>query len=298
LSLGEAEFLIDAPLNPYLKGFFTLSAGEEGVAIEEAYAEALRGLRFGLGLKAGQYRLGFGRLNAVHPHAYPFLETPTTWATLLPGGEEGWKEPAAQASVLLPTPGTWASTVSADVIRAAEFHPGEEEETRLGALARWSNAFLFGERAALEAGASWATGLDHVEKDLRGHLAGGDFKLKLYLPASSQLVLQGEGAWRLSHAVDSRGDATSEERWGFYAFADWRNGTGWNLGALYDQADSPDDPDLQNRAVTAFTGWSLMEESTVLRLAYTYFLPEDAPEYGRLAFQFLFSMGPHKPHRF
>jgi hypothetical protein len=68
LALGESEFIVNAALNPYLKGFFTLAAGEEGVGVEEAYATLLRGLPWGLGLKAGKYRLGLGKLNPFHPH--------------------------------------------------------------------------------------------------------------------------------------------------------------------------------------------------------------------------------------
>jgi hypothetical protein len=297
LSLGESELILDAALNPYLRGSFTVSAGEEGFEMEEAYAVALRGLGYGLGLKAGKYRLGFGKLNAVHPHAYPFLDVPDAWAALMPGGEEGFNEAAVQASVLLPTPGDWASTVSVDLIEGKSFHP-HEDRTRLGWLGRWSNSLLLGEKAALEAGVSGATGLDAPTGDARGWLAGGDLKVKLYLGGTSQLVLQGEGLFRRSHTVDSAAPGPiSHGQYGFYAFADWKVNR-WNAGLLYDQFQHQEDEDRMDRSVKAFGGFALWEETTLLRAAYGISFPDGGDAVHGLALQFLFSMGPHKPHQF
>jgi hypothetical protein len=299
LSLGECEFILDAALNPYFRGFFTVAAGEEGFEIEEAYATVLRGLGYGLGLKAGKYRLGFGKLNPVHGHAYPFLDTPRGWADLMPG-EEAFTEAAVQLSLLLPTPGNWASTLSADVIEGATFHP-DEEGTRLGGLGRWSNAYLFGDRAALEAGVSAATGMGSIAADARDWLAGGDLKLKFWLPGNSQLVIQAEGAFRRSHESDTAvapAGPSQRGQYGLYAFADYKFANRWNAGVLYDQAERKTLARETDRAVTAFAGFAVMEESTLIRLAYDLSLPDGEDASHGVAVQFLFSMGPHKPHQF
>ncbi len=312
LSLGETEILLEAALNPFFKGYFTVAAGEEGFEMEEAYASVLRGLRFGLGLKAGKYRLGFGALNPAHPHAYPFLETPRAWASLLPGGEEGFNDVAVQASILLPTPGDWASTLSVDLLGGGSFHP-EQDASRPGWLGRWSHSVELGSKGALEAGISGATGIDDAAGELRGYLGGADLKIKLYLPGSSRLVLQGEGAFRRSHAKVGQfgadgtdgaeaavpeGTATEEDRSGFYAFADYSHRGRWNLGLLYDQAEREGDPASVDRSLMAFAGLAILEESTVIRLGYRHVLPEGRDGHPVLALQFTFSMGPHKPHRF
>lgn len=303
LSLGESEFILDAALNPYLKGFFTIAAGEEGFEIEEAYAAVLRGLPWGLGLKAGKYRLGLGKLNPFHPHAFPFLDSPRAWASLMPGGEEGFNEAAVQASILLPAPGDWASVLSADVIQGSGFHPGQDQ-TRLGWLGRWSNSFLLGETGAMDAGISGATGTDVVaqggpaKEDRRGYLAGADLKVKLYLTGSSQLTLQGEGLFRSSHSADSLGAVSSEDRMGFYAFADYRFHTQWNLGVLYDQVERAGDASMTDRSAKAFACFAVLEESTLLRAGYEYYMPEGEDAFQTLSLQLLFSMGPHKPHQF
>jgi hypothetical protein len=297
LSLGETELILEAYLNPYLRGFFTLSGGEEGIGVEEAYASWVKGLPWGLGLKAGKYRMGFGKLNPMHPHVNPFIDPPRAWVSLMPGGEEGFNETALQASVLLPTPGDWASTLSADVIQGAGFHP-DEERTRLGWLGRWSNAFLLGESGALETGVSGATGIDNVAEDLRGYLAGADFKAKFYLEGGSQFTLQAEGMFRRSHAVDSLTGASAEDRTGYYAVADYRYHVHMNFGAMFDQSDRAGDAARVDRAVRVFAGYTMLEESTLLRFAYEYFMPEGEIAVNGVSAQILYSMGPHKAHKF
>jgi len=296
LELGEAEFIMEAALNPYFKGWFTIAAGDEGFEVEEAYGTWVKGLPWGLGMKAGKYRLGFGKLNPVHPHAYPFQETPGAWSSLMPG-EEGFNEVAVQASILLPSPGSWAPLFSVDLLQGGGFHP-DEEKTAFGWLGRFGNSFLLGDGAALEAGVSGATGMDHIEEDLRGYLAGGDLKVKFFSPGSSQLTLQGEGAFRRSHSVDSVAGVASEDRMGFYAFADFRYHTQYNAGVLYDQVERAGDPSLVDRTVTAFVGFAVLEESTLLRAAYSYSMPQGEDGTNALSLQFIFSMGPHKPHQF
>lgn len=217
-------------------------------------------------------------------------------SSLLPG-EEGFNETAVQASMLLPTPGDWASILSVDLLQGSSFHP-DEEETRLGWMGRWSNSFLLGEKGALETGISGATGTDHVGEKLRGYLGGADFKLKFYLPEGSQLTLQGEGLYRRSHTVDSLAGVATGDRMGFYGFVDFRYQTRTNFGVLYDQAERTGEPSQTDRTVRAFVGYTFLEESTIFRAAYEYFIPDWEAAVNTLSMQFLFSMGPHKPHQF
>ena len=298
LNLGEAEFIFDAALNPYFRGAFTVSAAEEGLALEEAYTTVTNGLPWGLGLKAGKYRLGFGKINAVHPHALPFIDPPRSWVSLMPGGEEGFNQTALQVSELLPTPGTWASVVSADVIQGDAFHP-EDARTRLGWLGRWSNSVLVGDGLAVEGGVSGATGMDEIDSRSRGYLLGADAKAKFYLPGSSQLTLQAEGAFRKSHATDTlTGTVPSESRNGFYAFADYRYQTQYNGGVLVEQWQREGASSRTDRSVKVFAGYAVLEESTLFRVAYEHFLPDGGSAVNTVSAQLLFSMGPHKAHQF
>jgi hypothetical protein len=299
LRLGEAELVFDAYLNPFLKGWFTVAGGEDGFALEEGYASLVRGLPWGLAMKAGKYRLGFGKLNPYHPHTYPFIESPRSLQSML-FGEEGFNETAVQVSALLPTPGTWASTLSADLLEGRRFHQGQEG-TRLGGLGRWSNDFLIGESAAFQTGISGATGIDNLDRESRAYLAGADAKARFMVSPHSQLTLQAEGVMKYSHVADTvTGGNPGEERAGFYAYADYRHRTRWNGGLLYEQWDGEEDVSVVDRAIRVFAGYAVLEESTLLRLAYERLLPgaDGADPVNTVTLQLVFSMGPHKPHQF
>jgi hypothetical protein len=300
LTLGEAEVVLDAALNPFINGNFTFSGGEDGVGVEEAYTSVVKGLPGGLGIKAGKYRLGFGKLNPNHPHSYPFLDTPHAWVSLIPGGEEGFNETALQISDLLPTPGDWASTISVDLLEGKSFHP-DQEATRLGWLGRWTNAFLLGEQGALETGLSGAWGTDNTIHDAFGYLFGGDVKAKFYLAGSSQLTMQAEAVYRHGHVpqADSLPERPGiENRSGWVALCDYRYHTQWNIGGLAEQWDRENEVNRTDRAFKLFVGYAVLEESTLLRAAIEKHLVAGGDDIHTLSLQLLFSMGPHKAHTF
>lgn len=298
LKSGEVEIVLDAYLNPYVKGWFTLSGGADGLGVEEAYATVVKGLPWGLGLKAGQYRLGFGKSNPTHPHALPFIDPPRSIVSLLPGGEEGFNETGIQVSGFLPTPGSWASTVSGDVLQGREFHPGDDR-TRLGWLGRWANDFLIGDATALETGVSGATGIDSIGPDTRAYRLGADAKAKFYLPGSAQLTVQAEGVFSHAHVADSTsGPFAAENRVGGYAFFDYRFHIQYNGGMLYEQWEREGNPAAVDRSVKVFAGYAVLEESTLIRLACEHYMPDDGPAVNTVSAQLLFSMGPHKAHQF
>ena len=302
LKLGETEIVLDAYLNPYFKGWLTLSGNPDGVGLEEAYASMVKGLPWGLGVKAGKYRLGFGKINPSHPHVYPFITPPRSLVALLPGGDEGFNETSMQVSELLPTPGDWASTLSVDLIEAKSFHPGQDW-TRLGWLGRWSNNFLLGEQGALETGLSAATGDDVAREWENAFIWGADVKAKFYLPTASQFTIQAEWILNQGHFTDTanslEGSAgvSRQNRWGWVALANYRYHTQFNGGMMFEQWKNQD-PLTTDRAVRAFLGYDVLEESTLLRLSYEYFMPEVGDPISTVTLQLLFSMGPHKAHRF
>jgi hypothetical protein len=189
--------------------------------------------------------------------------------------------------------------VSADVLQGNSFHP-DDDRNRIGWLGRWSNAFLLGERGgALEAGVSAATGVDDIGANARGWLLGVDTKAKLPVGVAGWVTLQGEAAFRRSHASDTTG-ATPEtqDRSGFFALTDYRPLPRWNGGALYEQWQREGDPSAVDRAARVFAGYAVMEETTLLRVSLERYMPDGGSAVHTISAQLLFSMGPHKAHRF
>jgi len=299
LNLGETEFVFDAYLNPYAKGMFVFSVGTGGFSTEEAYLNIIKGIPDGMALKGGKYRVGFGLLNPVHPHAYPFIDTPRSLAALLPGGEDGFNDVGAQASFFLPSVGNWASTITGDVLNGSSFHP---DETKASAawVCRLGNSFLFNDSIPLEVGFSATQGTNNVQWNTRTGVYGGDVKTKLPLTGQANLTLQGEYLYNSSSIVvdSTTGHFDTVNRSGLYTFANLQFRQRYNAGIMYDQYQPQENSTGIDRSVKVFLGYALMEETTLFRVAYERFFPGGADPVNTVSFQVLFSMGPHKPHQF
>jgi hypothetical protein len=296
LDLGETELVFDSYLNPYAKGTFVFTAGPDSFGTEEAYIDVIKGLPDGLALRGGKYRLGFGKLNPVHPHVYPFIEAPRVLAAMLPG-DDGFNDVGTRASYFLPV--DWASEISADVIKGGVFHP-DETKPAAAWVAHWNNSLIVGDATPLDMGVSATRGTNNVRWNTATAVYGADVKTKLPLPGQRTLTLQGEYFYNDSDVVTSTatGGAARSGRQGFYAFADLKLSQRWNAGLIYDQYNPPENKAYTDRALKVFAGFALLEETTLLRASYEEFKAQNAPVSRTVMLQVLFSMGPHKAHQF
>jgi hypothetical protein len=325
LDPGETEIFFDAALNPYARGTFTIAFAEEGAEVEEGFFVLNRLLPANLALKAGKYRLGFGKLNPVHPHADPF---PQRFRVLgyLPG-EESFNETAVQVSALLPLGADASLTASVDGMRGRGFLIEREssgasndpletgdgdraEEPRAAVLGRLSGFVPFGERSGVELGVSATQGTNNVAAGTRTTALGADLKVKWWNSPSSYLVLQGEvlrldreaAAWDSSTAAYASEDVDPV---GFYAFADYNWNRRYNLGASVERSQQPTADKTWDSAFGVFAGLALMEETTAFRIGWERFQPgtpegasEDPEAIHTFTLRVVFSMGPHKAHAF
>ena len=326
LEPGEVEVVFDDYLNPYARAFFTLALDEEGLELEEGYFSLERGLPLGLALKGGKYRVGFGKLNPQHAHQYPFAERPRVLAAYLPG-EESFNEVGASLSGRIPMPGEFSLTAAADVLQGDSFRIEREpsgaaddplagpdgdraEEPRLALAGRLSGFAGLGEQSGLEVGLSAAHGTNNVAAGTRTTVYGGDVKAKLWTSLRSYLVLQGEvlGEDLERAGWDEATGAYVAERvrpWGGYAYADYGFNERYNAGGLVEryQRAEPDEP--WDTACKLFVGFALMEETTAFRLDWDHYRPGrpagaaiDPPAVNTVTLRVIFSLGPHKAHRF
>jgi hypothetical protein len=216
-------------------------------------------------------------------------------AKILPG-EESFDDIAAEASTLIPVIGTWAITVSADALEGRSFHPDERSIAHAW-LAHMSNTFSI-ESANFDIGASITQGVNNVAADTKTMVFGADAKFKVIVSPSFFLTLGSEYLYKLSEIIDDEGEKRNDDRYGFYAYVNNDFSTHYNAGLLYEQYQNPDDRQIIARAIKPFVGFSVLEESTVLRVSYEYFFSENTQHTNTVELQFLFSMGPHKAHQF
>jgi hypothetical protein len=330
LDAGETEIVFDDYLNPYARGFFTLAFGEEGAEVEEGFFTLLRGLPGGLALKGGKYRVGFGKLNPVHPHAYPFAERFRLLAAYLPG-DEAFNETGAQLSARLPVPGDWSVTASADWLKGDSFRIEREPsgapndpvdpanlgpdgdrpgEPRPGVLGRLSAFAPIGDRSGLELGLSAVQGTNNVAAAARTLVLGGDVKLKYWTSPNAYLLVQGEvvrldrdeAGWDEIAAAYTKGE---QKATGGYLYADYNFRIRYNVGASYERFQEPTLDQTIHQAFGAHAGFALLEETTAFRLDWNRFMPGTPPgvspspdAVNTVTLRVIYSMGPHKAHQF
>jgi hypothetical protein len=323
LDVGETEFVYDDYLNPYAKGFFTVSLAKEGISLEEGYFTLLRGLPLGLTLRGGKYRVGFGKLNPMHPHAVPFAERFGVMAYL--PGSEAFNETGVQLSARLPAPGDWSFTASGDVLQGDTFRiarvpsaaPNDpllaegdrEQEPRPGVVGRLSAFGQIGDRSGMEFGLSATHGTNNVAAATRTTVLGGDAKLKLWMSANAYVLVQGEllhldredAGWDGTAAAYTHATTRTS---GGYLYADYNFRTRYNLGASYERFGDPY-VDATNQAVGAFAGLALLEETTAFRADFVHAMPGTpagttvTPDaVNTVTVRVIYSMGPHKAHQF
>jgi hypothetical protein len=318
LDPGETEVVFDAYLNPYAKGFFTLAIGDEGLGLEEGFFHLLRGLPGGLALKGGKYRAGFGRLNAVHPHAYPFAERFGVLAAYLPG-DEALNETGLSLSDRVPLAGDASVNASLDWLQGnslrVERTPSDDpadpllgdggdlaERSRPAFLGRVSSFAMLGERSGLEVGASFLRGTNNVAARSVTTVAGADAKAKLWTSPRSYLLVQAEAlALRREEAawMPGRGYETSRVTpAGGYVYADYNFETRYNVGGSFERYQEPAPDEPWTEAFGLFAGFALLEETTAFRGDWVRRSPDGGDVVDTFTLRVIYSMGPHKAHQF
>ena len=326
LEAGEVEAVFDAYLNPYAKGFFVLALDDGEIELEEGYFTLVRGLPGGLALKGGKYRVTFGKLNPLHPHAVPFAERPRVLAAYLPG-DESFDEVGVSLSERIPLPGTFSLTATGDwlqgdtyrIPREASGAPNDPllldpaggdraEEARPAFVGNLSGFGQLGERSGYEVSLSATGGTNNVAAGTQTKVYDAAAKLKWWTAANSYLLMQGEllrldredAVWDETAAAYT---STTVEPMGGYVYADYNFSPRWDVGAFFEHFEEPTAAKVANQAFGAFAGLSLMEETTSFRLEWNRFAPGDGSilsddDIDTVLLRVIYSMGPHKAHSF
>jgi hypothetical protein len=297
LSLGETELVMDAALNPYSKGMFIFSIGEKGFEIEEAYASISQGLPLNLSVRTGKFRCPFGKWNAVHPHAYPFISVPHVLnpeeAGLLPGGES-FNDVGVELSSLIGIGENWTGQLTGDVLQGNSFHPDTSSQ-KPAWLLHASNFFQIRGKWACEIGGSLSHGSVDPAVGTQVEIAGVDFKTQYTSSTGPKWITSGE--W-IRRWFDGSGSAAHLSTDGYFVFSDYQFSIRQNAGVIYEQYRNTADPSIIRQSLKPFWGFRLLEESTVIRASYEWEWTSAGETVQTAEIQFLFSMGPHKPHTF
>ncbi len=321
-SFQELELVASAYLNPFARADVVMTlpgpdvdAGKLG--IEEVYATVVRGLPLDLNVRFGKYRAEFGKLNVVHPHAWPFVTQPLVEQRFL--GEDGLNDLGISASILLPT-GEVYTKLTVDLLRGSAIGGTTGiKDTTAGAKPTYANSarltgfFTLDDENDLEVGVSGYTGIHDPYARDRFWYINADAKYKYRPSLYTSLVVQGEYLFNTRNAgqdpegfrfIDNNGNPVTRtiNTSGMYVYADFQFFKIYNIGARFDWAEAPYTTDDRARAVSIFAGYYPVEETLGLRLQYQNTRLEKpwsaAVSTNSIALQALFSLGPHKAHPF
>ncbi len=316
-TLEELEIGLQAYVNPYARGDIFLSI--EGIdhpefGVEEAYVTFLKGLPLDMNVRLGKYRVEFGKLNMLHPHARPFVGEPLVVERFL--GEGGLNDLGASMSFLLPT-GDLYSRISFDMLTGRSvtvLDPGAfEQGGGAGLIDTTSNTLYWAqagramtfvplsENSDIEIGVSALTGIHDPYAKLRFWYWNLDFKYKWKPNDLTSLTLWGEGLLN-SRRMSTQDGEKSLSSTGFFVYGDYQFLKTFSVGARVDYAESPYSSDDQASGFAFFAGYYPVEETLAIRLQYqrTTYSGIGGASYAvnALALQVMFSMGPHFAHIF
>jgi hypothetical protein len=319
LEFHELEIGASGYLNPFARAdiFLGIHGVEGPIEVEEAYMTLLRGLPLGLQMKVGQYLADLGKLNTQHSHQWSWMERPLMLKEVF--GDDGLKDVGINLSCLLPV-GASAWTISAHALKtgglAVHHHheeDGDENEAEtvrsdIAVLSRISAFVPLGETTFLETGASLLRSEHEPAENRYATLANLDFKLKWRPDIFRSLTFVAEflGNSRTVCAEESSEDSaslhdeTSDVRsFGAFTAVDFQFWRRWNAGAFYDYTQCAKNENVYQCGYGVFAGFALAEETSRFGLVLRRHEASDISDpFYSATLQFLWSLGPHKPHPF
>lgn len=292
--LREAELGFQSAVDPFTRADFFLSAGPEGLDLEEGYLTWLA-LPAGLQAKVGKFRADLGKFNRTHPPETPFADRPLAAEAWL--GGEGLSTQGVSLSAIVPNPlgvyldATANAGTAPDSSEGALWQPDRRGD--LLVVGRTSAFLPLGDASDVNFGASYANALANPALRADGNRAQTgvlDVTLHWKNPRRSiyrSLLVQAE--W-----LAERGSAeTAETRSGAFAYAIWQFARQWKLGGRYDWTEFPDRGG-DARGVLALVQYQPSEFSTVSVQARR--VREADVDRDAAFFKWTFNIGPHGAH--
>lgn len=301
LEMAESEVSLQAVVDPYARGDFFLSFGQQGVNLEEGFITFTE-LPGKLLAKAGKIRTAFGKVDGLHTHALTWADRPLVTRNLL-GGDEGLSDAGVSVARLVPA-GPLFLEATGQVFRGSSGDGVFESHQRsdlsyVGHLRAYQDLT---ESTNLDLGASVAHGhnaaglVDDVDVGrFTTRLFGVDATLRwrpLQRAIYQQFMARSEIVWSQRGQFGGRQDSL-----GYYLSADYQLARRWFAGGRYDRAARADAAAVADIGGSAVLTYRPSEFSQV-RGQYRRIHFGDAATANEVLFQAQFSIGAHGAHAF
>src|SRR5205085_92112 len=298
LEMHESELGFQAIIDPYARGDFFLSFGEEGVNLEEGYI-TFTALPAGFVAKVGKMRSAFGKVNMMHNHVLPWVDRPLVTNNLI-GGEDGIDDAGVSISRIIPAPKGLFLEATGQVFRGDSgtddspvFHASRNSD--VSAVAHLRSYADINESTNIDIGVSYARGHNELGTDFLTQLYGIDATLRwkpLRRSIYHSFVGRGEFIWSQRQQIP-----TEQRAFGFYTSGDYQLGRRWFLGGRYDLSDRSRFANLTDKGASAvLTYWP--SEFSQVRGQYRFTHYAGNIDTHELLMQVQFSLGAHGAHPF
>ena len=308
--MHESELGIQAIIDPYARGDFFLSFGEEGVDLEEGYI-TFTALPAGFVARAGKMRAAFGVVNALHNHVLPWVNRPLVTTNLV-GGEDGINNAGFSGNHIIPMPGKLFLDFTGQVFRgdsADVFTASNKDDVSVvGHLRAYRDLT---DNSNVTIGGSYSRGHNLFGTDFLTNLYGIDATYR-WKPLTRSIyrsfTARSEFIWRQQDQPATNACVTPvcpvffapgfQRAFGYYASADYQFARRWFVGARYDNSDRAFNAHLNdNGGSVVLTYWP--SEFSQIRGQYqvTQYAGNNKVS-NELFIQIQFALGAHGAHPF
>lgn len=296
--LNETEISMQANVDPYVRAdfFFTFGrdpeTGKYGAAVEEGYLTSLS-LPAKLQLKLGKFRQAVGRINAMHPHALPFIDMPNAYVNYF--GDEGLNDEGVSISWLVPNKKFYQEMIvqiTSGKNEAPVFFRGENN--RMLYLAHLKNFFTLNENATLELGLSGLTGPNDSARQTSIGTIDLTYKWK---PVKMNTYRSFTWQTELFFHKAALTQVLSQHSFGLYSFMQYQMSKRWFLTGMYDYAQLPVNKLLVDHAYSLTAGWYATEFSK-LELEAKLTDTNNKSRYAQAWLRWIFVIGAHGAHQY
>jgi hypothetical protein len=301
LEMAESEMSLQAVIDPYARGDFFLSFGQQGVDLEEGFITFTE-VPGKLLVKAGKMRTAFGKVDGLHTHALTWVDRPLVTGNLV-GGEEGLSDAGVSVARLIPA-GPLFLEATGQVFRGnggdGVFQSHRRSDlTYVGHLRAYHDLT---ESTNLDLGASVSRG--HNPAGLANDVDLGRFTTRLFGVDATlrwrplqraiyqQFMARSEVVWSQRGQFGGRQDSL-----GYYMSADYQLARRWFAGGRYDRAARAEASSIIDRGASAMLTYRPSEFSQI-RGQYRRTRFGDAATANEVLFQAQFSIGAHGAHVF
>lgn len=299
LAMHESELGLQAIIDPYARGDFFLSFGEEGVELEEGYV-TFTALPAGLVAKVGKMRAAFGKVNLIHNHALEYIDRPLVTNNLL-GGEDGIDDAGISLTRILPAPNGIFLEGTAQVYRGDSsdvFTATDRKNVSVVGHLRGYKDLT--ESTNLDLGFSYGRGHNDTGSSFLTNLYGIDATLRwkpLRRAIYHSFLWRNEFVWSHRDQLNALLAPETQKAFGMYSSAEYRLNRRWTLGGRFDRSARARDANLIDTGFSAIlTYWP--SEFSQVRGQYRFGRYAEGTDANELLFQFLFVLGAHGAHPF